>query len=287
MMSSRTSLRIVLSTLLLIAVLSVAFAEQPLFRFIQFSDTQPTSEEMWANTAKAVEVINNLQPQPAFVLYGGDLTDEGAPADAARLATICANLQAPLYPVPGNHDIPMVTSHDYQKYFGPEHWSMRYGNFKFVGLNTCAAYFMDGSNPDFVQWVDQELGDPTTPNRFVIGHYNLWDYNPDNRGRPDWLQELFDNHQVIAYLHGHDHALRHGYPQGSNTLNASSWTVGYGGGFLGVDVYPLQAKILKCNLQGEVEEVRTIALAAEAKLPGPTPMKPWPGAVEMEAVLAP
>ena len=287
MMSSRTSLRIVLSTLLLIALLSVAFAEQPLFRFVQISDSQPTNEEQWANTATAVEVINNLQPQPAFVLFAGDLTDKGTPADAERLAAICANLQAPLYPIPGNHDIPMVTSHDYQKYFGPEHWSMRYGNFKFVGLNTCAPYFMDGSDPDFVQWVDQELGDPTTPNRFVIGHHNLWDYNPDNTGRPAWLQELFDKHQVIAYLHGHTHALDHGYPPGSDTLNAVSWAVGGGGGFLGVDVYREEAKILQCNLQGEVKEVRTIHLAAEAKLPGPTPMKPWPVAVEMEAILAP
>ena len=287
MISSRTSLRIVLSTLLLIAVLSVAFAQQPLFRFVQFSDTQPTSEEGWANTAKAVEVINNLQPQPAFVLYGGDLTDRGAPANAERLAAICASLLAPLYPVPGNHDIPMVTSHDYQKYFGPEHWSMRYGNFKFVGLNTCAPYFMDGSDPDFVQWVDQELGDPTTPNRFVIGHYNLWDYNPDNRGGPAWLQELFDKHQVIAYLHGHDHRFRYGYPQSSDTLNVSSWTVGGGGGFLGVDVYPEEATLLKYRLQGGMEEAKTFHLTAEAKLPSPTPMSPWPGAVEVEAILAP
>lgn len=286
MMSSRTFRRLVLSTLLLIAVLSVAFAQQPLFRFVQFSDTQPTSEGMWARTTKAVEVINNLQPQPVFVLLAGDLTDNG-PADAERLAAICAKLQAPLYPIPGNHDVHIMESHDYQKYFGPEHWSMRYGNFKFVGLNTCAPYFMDGSDPDFVQWVDQELGDPTTPNRFVIGHYNLWDYNPDNRGGPAWLQELFEKHQVIAYLHGHDHTFRHGYPQGSDTLNVSSWTVGYGGGFFCVDVYPVAAKLLKCDLQGGVEEVRTIALAAEAKLPGPTPMKPWPRAVEMEAIPAP
>ncbi len=142
--SSRTVLRIVLSTLLLITVLSIAFAEQPLFRFVQISDTQPTSEGMWANIAKAVEVINNLQPQPAFVLFAGDLTDKGTPVDAERMAGICANLKAPLYPVPGNHDIPMVISHDYEKYFGPEHWSMRYGNFKFVGFNS-----ISGSGADF------------------------------------------------------------------------------------------------------------------------------------------
>jgi len=287
MISSRTSLRIVLATLLMIAVLSVAFAEQPLFRFVQISDTQPTSEEMWANSAKAVEVINNLQPQPAFVLFAGDLTDAGVPADAERIAVICAKLRAPFYPIPGNHDIPMVTSHHYQKYFGPEHWSMRYGNFKFVGLNTCAPYFMDGSNPDFVQWVDQELGDPATPNRFVIGHYNLWDYNPENEGKAPWLQKLFDKHQVIAYLHGHDHRFRHGYPRGSDTLNLSSWTVGYGGGFLGVDVYSEEATLLKYDLQGKAQEVRTFRLAAKAVLPGPTPMEPWPGAVKKEAILAP
>ncbi len=284
MMSSRTSLRIVLSTFLMIAVLSVAFAQQPLFRFVQFSDTQPTSEEGWANAAKAVDVIDNLQP--AFVLYGGDLTDMGAPADAARLAAICANLRGRLYPVPGNHDIPMVASRDSQKYFGPEHWSMQYGNFKFVGLNTCAPYFMDGSDPEFVQWLDQELGDPTTPNRFVIGHYNLWDYDPESGANAAWLQELFDKHQVIAYMHGHIHSFGHGYPQGSDTLNLSSWTV-RGGGFLGVDVYPMEAKLVKYDLQGGWEEARTFRLAAEAKLPGPTPMRPWPGAVEIEAIPAP
>lgn len=283
MISSRTSLRTVLFTLLMIAVVSVAFAQQPLFHFVQFSDTQPTSEDMWANTAKAVQLINDLQPQPAFVLFAGDLTDNGAPADAERLAAICANLQAPLYPVPGNHDVPMMESHDYQKYFGPEHWSMRYGNFKFVGLNTMT---MDG--PDFVPWLDQELGDPTTPNRWVVGHHNMWDYNPENEPREPWLQELFDKHQVIAYSHGHIHTFVHGYPPGSHTLNISSWQTGWNnGGFFCVDVYPTEAKILKCDAQGGVEEAITIDLAAEAVLPGPTPMKPWPGSIQMEAVVAP
>ena len=49
----------------------------------------------------------------------------------------------------------------------------------------------------------------------------------------------------------------------------------------------MEAKLLKYDLQGGVEEARTFQLAAEAVLPGPTPMKPWPGAVEMEAILAP
>ena len=286
--SSRTALRIVLFTLLLIAVLSVACAEQPLFRFVQISDTQPRNEETWANIAKAVEVISNLQPQPAFVLFAGDLTHNGLPPDAARLAGIFANLQAPLYPVPGNHDSRMVHSGDYQKYFGPEHWSMRYGNFKFVGINSGYNMTMNLGRPDFVLWLDQELGDPTTPNRWVVGHRNLWDYKPDNRGDTAWLYKLFNKHQVIAYSHGHDHRFRHGYPPGSGTLYVSSETVGNdGGNFIVVEVYSEKATLLKYSLQGGVEELRTIALTAEAKLPGPTPMKPWPGAVEIEAILAP
>jgi len=277
-MSFRTSLRIVLSTLLLIAVLSVAFAQQPLFRFVQFSDTQPAVEEHWTNAARAVEVINGLCP--AFVLIAGDLTDAGSSVDSARMLKIFTNLKAPWYAIPGNHDVLNRTAEDsniadilslhtrrYERYFGTEPWSMTYGNFKFLGVNTCAPYFSDGSNPGFVEWLDRELADPSTPNRFIVGHYTYASVAP-------WLQKLFDKYQVAGYLHGHDHAFYHRYPEGSNTLDASSWAVVSAGGFLCVDVYTTEAKLSKCDLQGNIEETGTMALAAEAKLPGPTSMKP-------------
>ena len=55
---------------------------------------------------RAVAHINAMHPQPDLVLATGDLVNDGRPAQYDNLVRILARLEAPLYAIPGNHDIP-------------------------------------------------------------------------------------------------------------------------------------------------------------------------------------
>ncbi len=53
---------------------------------------------------EAVRHINALDPPADVVIATGDLTDHGSAEEYAELRALLAELRAPLYPVPGNHD---------------------------------------------------------------------------------------------------------------------------------------------------------------------------------------
>ena len=53
---------------------------------------------------KAIKLLNALDPQPDVVLATGDLTDDGTKEQYSQFLEIIAPLNAPLLPLPGNHD---------------------------------------------------------------------------------------------------------------------------------------------------------------------------------------
>ena len=53
---------------------------------------------------KAVQLLNSLEPQPDVILATGDLTDDGTKEQYSQLLEIISSLNAPLLPLPGNHD---------------------------------------------------------------------------------------------------------------------------------------------------------------------------------------
>ncbi|HEY7544223.1 MAG TPA: twin-arginine translocation signal domain-containing protein, partial [Blastocatellia bacterium] len=65
----------------LIDVVEAQTAEKPLFRFAYISDThlyERTLNERFVKSAlRAVQDVNALDPQPDFVLFGGDLAQLG------------------------------------------------------------------------------------------------------------------------------------------------------------------------------------------------------------------
>ncbi len=54
--------------------------------------------------AQAVAHLNALEPRPDVVLATGDLVDDGAPGEYARVKALLAPLAMPVLPIPGNHD---------------------------------------------------------------------------------------------------------------------------------------------------------------------------------------
>ncbi|MEC7898517.1 MAG: metallophosphoesterase, partial [Actinomycetota bacterium] len=65
-----------------------------------FGELVDTSETL----RKAVQLLNSLEPQPDVILATGDLTDDGTAEQYSQLLEIINHLNAPVLPLPGNHD---------------------------------------------------------------------------------------------------------------------------------------------------------------------------------------
>lgn len=59
-----------------------------------------------ANLRAAVAMLNALDPEPDVVIGTGDLTNRGRPGEYVALRDLLAPLEAPIYLIPGNHDVP-------------------------------------------------------------------------------------------------------------------------------------------------------------------------------------
>ena len=71
----------------------------------QITDTHITIDGRQArDLTAAIAWIDALQPRPAIVLLSGDITNNGRPAQYARLCDILAASAGTIYLVPGNHD---------------------------------------------------------------------------------------------------------------------------------------------------------------------------------------
>ena len=82
---------------MLIAQISDIHIRDHLGMFGELVDTSKTLE-------KAIKLLNDLDPQPDVVLATGDLTDDGTKEQYSQFLEIISPLNAPLLPLPGNHD---------------------------------------------------------------------------------------------------------------------------------------------------------------------------------------
>ena len=73
---------------------------KPSFQFAYISDShlyeKKVNDRFVRALLRAVEDVNNLDPQPDFVFYGGDLAQLGQPGELGLGAQIIRNLKAPL-----------------------------------------------------------------------------------------------------------------------------------------------------------------------------------------------
>ena len=88
--------------------------------------------------AATVDEINRLDPPPAFVWCGGDITLQGG--QGRRYAELTARLKAPVRHTAGNHEMlvgrpdPRAEFHDR---FGPSYYSFDAGGTHYVALDGC------------------------------------------------------------------------------------------------------------------------------------------------------
>ena len=210
-----------------------------LFSFAVVADTHVNpdddrSSSPWRTNALAnararavVAQLNALEPD--FVVHLGDMvhplpSQPSYAAAARRFHALLADLQAPLYLVPGNHDVgdkptpwtpaAPVNAHFlnlYRAQFGSDHYAFDHRNCRFIVMN--GPILNSGLADEHAQWswLEQQLA--TDRRIFLFNHYPPFlheadeDEHYDNIAEParSRLLDLLRRHRVEALFGGHVH----------------------------------------------------------------------------------
>jgi Icc protein len=225
-----------------VAHAATAPGEEPdvAFRFGYVSDTHLYARGMnhrFARAAiKAVEDVNALDPQPDFVLFGGDLAQLGRPDELEIGQQIIKEIKAPVRMMVGEHDWYFDMGEKWQDMFGPDHYSFDHKGVHFVVLNSVieedfwtangytpeermaiVAGLDDGRQSRFMvgaeqrAWLKEDLAgvDRKTP-IIVFSHSPLYKlYKPWNFWTDDaeQVQALLQPFETVTVIHGHTHQL--------------------------------------------------------------------------------
>ena len=210
------------------------------FRFAYVSDSHLYARGMTHRFAKAaikaVEDVNALDPQPDFVLFGGDLAQLGRADELALGQQIIKEIKAPVRMMVGEHDWYFDKGEKWMEMFGPDHYSFDHKGVHFVVLNSVvekdfwtAKGYTPAERMAIVSGLDDnrqspfEVGEPQrawlkkdlskvdkkTP-IIVFSHsplyklYKPWNFWTDDA---DDVQALLKPFQTVTVIHGHTHQL--------------------------------------------------------------------------------
>ncbi|HBZ69901.1 MAG TPA: serine/threonine protein phosphatase [Deltaproteobacteria bacterium] len=210
------------------------------FRFAYVSDSHLFARGMnhrFAKAAlKAVEDVNALDPQPDFVLFGGDLAQDGRPEELELGRQILSGLKPPVKMMVGEHDWYFDLGEKWRQMFGPDRYSFDHKSVHFVVLNSVVeddfwtvkgytpeqrmaivAGLDDGRQSRFKvgeeqrDWLHKDLEKlPKTTPLVVFSHSPLYKYyRPWNFWTDDaeQVQALLFPFKSVTVVHGHTHQL--------------------------------------------------------------------------------
>jgi len=220
---------------------SVAYgAEGTGFRFAYISDShlydRTVNDRFVRSLLRAVDDVNALDPQPDFVLYGGDLAQLGQPAELDLGAQILKNLKAPVRMMVGEHDWYLDMGEKWRELFGEPSYSFDHQGVHFVVLNSVVeadfwtakgltpmermqtvAGLDNGKQSSFTvgapgrEWLQKDLANlPSTQPLVVFSHsplyklYKPWNFWTDDA---DEVQAILKRFSKVTVIHGHTHQL--------------------------------------------------------------------------------
>ena len=210
------------------------------FRFAYISDAhlyeRTLNQRFVRAIVKAVDDVNALEPQPDFVLYGGDLAQLGSPAQLEMGRQILGNLKAPVKMMVGEHDWFLDLGDKWQELFGPPTYSFDWKGVHVVVLQSVyekdfwtplkmtpaqrmqtVAGLDNGTQSRFEvgdkqrQWLSQDLAkvSPATP-LLLFSHSPLYKYyRPWNFWTEDaeQVQAILRPYRKVTVIHGHTHQM--------------------------------------------------------------------------------
>jgi Icc protein len=185
---------------------------------------------------KAVDDVNALDPQPDFVLMGGDLAQLGRKDELDLGREILKNVKAPVKMMVGEHDWFLDMGAYWKELFGPEQYSFDHKGVHFVTIMSVqekdfwterkmtpeqrmqtVAGLDNGVQSRFEvgaggrEWLKNDLAkvDKATP-VVVFSHsplykyYRNWNFWTDDA---DEVQAILQPFKKVTVIHGHTHQL--------------------------------------------------------------------------------
>jgi 3',5'-cyclic-AMP phosphodiesterase len=214
--------------------------EEQGFTFAYLSDahlySKKTNDRFVNQILRAVYDINNMNPQPDFVIFGGDLAQLGQPGELQMGAQILKAIKAPLKVMVGEHDWFYDLGEKWQELFGKPTYSFDHKGVHFVVLqsvyeddfwtarrmsplermqtvagldNKIQSRFQVGEAQR--EWLKNDLArySPQTP-LIVFSHSPLYKYyRPWNFWTEDAeeVQAILRPFERVTVVHGHTHQM--------------------------------------------------------------------------------
>lgn len=210
------------------------------FRFAYISDShlyeKDLNDRFVRSLLRAVDDVNNLDPQPDFVFYGGDLAQLGQPEELELGAEILKNVKAPIKMMVGEHDWYLDMGEKWRELFGEPTYSWDYKGIHFVTLlsvverdfwttrgmapmermktvagldNGVQSPFMVGGEQR--EWLKKDLARfPNDTPLIVFSHsplyklYKKWNFWTDDA---EEVQAILGRFNQVVVIHGHTHQL--------------------------------------------------------------------------------
>ncbi len=201
-------------------------ADSAPFFFLQLSDPQfgfmDNNKSISAETEamnKAVTAINQLKP-PFVVITGDFVNNSKSKEQIAAYKSMIAQIDpsVKVYMIPGNHDIGKVSRasiDNYKKNYGETHFSFRYGDCAFIGIDSNIIKEEDKEREEVqFKWLEQELQKTKDARfKFVFTHCSVFlkrmdePVNYSNFSLPmrEKYVRLFQKYGVNAIFVGHLH----------------------------------------------------------------------------------
>ena len=201
-------------------------ADSAPFFFLQLSDPQfgfmDNNKSISAETEamnKAVTAINQLKP-PFVVITGDFVNNSKSKEQIAAYKSMIAQIDSSVkvYMIPGNHDIGKVSRasiDNYKKNYGETHFSFRYGDCAFIGIDSNIIKEEDKEREEVqFKWLEQELQKMKDARfKFVFTHCSVFlkrmdePVNYSNFSLPmrEKYVHLFQKYGVNAIFAGHLH----------------------------------------------------------------------------------
>lgn len=198
-----------------------AGADDAGFYFVQITDTHWGARNTISTTRRAVEAINKLPVDVAFVVHTGDvfadaIRDEAVVKDGLAAMRL---LKAPLYYVPGNHDIeagaPDETRELFKTYFGAVSRKVEIKGVLCLFLCTEGLSDEDGPAAGIAQrqWIERQIGKDERRPVLVFMHRPPVADRLASKTREEWGEEYYprwerlfeERPQIRALVSGHLH----------------------------------------------------------------------------------
>jgi 3',5'-cyclic-AMP phosphodiesterase len=198
--------------------------------------TRNVNDRFIRSAVKAVEDVNALDPQPDFVLFGGDLAQLGRREELELGAQILKDVKAPVKMMVGEHDWFLDMGAHWRELFGPPQYSFDHKGVHFVTLmsvnekdfwtargmtpeermqtvagldNGVQSRFEVG--PEGRDWLAKDLAavDKATPvvifsHSPLYKYYRNWNFWTDDA---EEVQSILSKFDTVSVIHGHTHQL--------------------------------------------------------------------------------